>query len=122
MKIVLKTNDMFTEETLQLGFHDMKHQGRERWLGAIKAQTFCLQKTSVGTWVPVGDAVSLETNEVSIAVKTTAGNIEKVFSPVNVSPDTEKVPDQGLESKDGDSDTETDSESEDEDDDENDVE
>ena len=49
VKMILLENDDFTEETLGLGFRDMKHQGREKWLGAIKAQNFCLQKTTVGT-------------------------------------------------------------------------
>lgn len=116
VKMILLQNDSFTEEILQLGFRDMKHQGREKWLGAIKAQTFCLQKTTVGTWVPVGDVISLDPKEVSVAVITVAADIGKVFSPANASsaaPDQcgEVVPGKGLEVNDDHSDSNSDDDS-----------
>ena len=65
----------------------------------------------VGTWVPVGDVVSLEPNEVSVAVKTVAADIAKAFSPVVASPGAEEVPGKALELNGGDDESESDTDS-----------
>lgn len=118
VKIVLLEYEGFTKEVLKLGFHKMKNQGRERWLGAIKSQRFCLQKLAVGTEVTVGDVMSLTHAEVDVAVKTIAAEIESVFgpdiSPTNVQPSDNET--SGQEPGTGESGSDSDSSSEEEDD------
>lgn len=80
-KIILLENKEFNKEILKLEYHQMKNQGYEKCLCAIKVQKLCLQKTTVGNGVPVADVVSLNQNTVDVAVKTIAADIEIVFEP-----------------------------------------